>query len=221
MVKILLFLLFARLFGIPVIPILILIILFYFLDRRFIGLLPNITKPLRRMKRIRKLRTVIAQSPHDVSSKLELARLLIERKKYKEASELLEPLQDVYEESAEFWDDLGSCYIHIGKEELGKTCITKALSLNERVKYGAPYIKLAVLHRVNDAELALSYLRQFQEIQSSSCEAYNQLSHIYKQLGRTEDAKRAAEEGLRVYRMLPRYKKKQERKWALRLLMKK
>jgi len=221
MFKVLMLLLFARFFGVPIIPIIILIVVFYLLDRRFIGLLPNVMKPFRRLSRIRKLKNTIDLSPHDVSAKLELARLLIERKKYRDALTLLEPLQNVYEQSAEFWDDLGICFFHTGNKQQGEACTIKALSINDRVKYGAPYLRLAVLHAKDNQDKALGYMAQFQEIQSSSCEAYNQLAVIYKGLGRTEEAKRTAEEGLRMYRMLPRYKKRQERKWALRLFFKK
>lgn len=221
MFKVLLLLLFARFFGIPIIPIIILIVLFYLLDRRFIGLLPNITKPIRRLSRIRKLRGMIASSPHDVSAKLELGRLLIERKKYRDALELLEPLERAFEDSAEYWDDMGNCYLHTGNRDRGEACIVRALDINPRVKYGAPYLRLAALHAKDDKDKALSYMRQFQEMQSSSCEAYNTLAIIYKGMGQTEEAKRTAEEGLRIYRMLPRYKKRQERKWALRLFFKK
>jgi len=221
MFKVLMLLLFARFFGVPIIPIIILIIVFYLLDRRFIGLLPNVTKPFRRLSRIRKLKSAIDLSPHDVSAKLELARLLIERKKYRAALALLEPLQEVYEQSAEYWDDLGICYLNTGDKQQAEACMAKALSINDRVKYGAPYLRLAALHAKDNQDKALGYMAQFQEIQSSSCEAYNHLAVIYKGLGRTEEAKRTAEEGLRMYRMLPRYKKRQERKWALRLFFKK
>jgi len=209
------------LFGNPFIAILVMLLLLYVLDRRFVGLTPSIFKPLKRISRIKKLRQQIDRSPNDVSSKHELARLLMERKKYKEALTSLVPLQPMLEESAEFWDDLGTSYINSGDETNGVASILRGLELNPRVKYGAPYLRLAAHFSNGHTEQALTYIQSFQSINSSSCEAYDQLASIYKKLGNTEEAKRAIEEGLRIYRMLPRYKKRQERRWAVRLFFKK
>ncbi|NIK76941.1 tetratricopeptide (TPR) repeat protein [Paenibacillus castaneae] len=221
MLKFGLFILLAWLFGNPFIAIIVLLVLFYILDRRFVGLMPSLFKPIKRSSRIKKLKQHINLSPNDVSAKHELARLLIERKKYSEAANLLEPLQQTLEDSAEYWDDLGTSSLFSGKVERGIASMVHALKLNPRVKYGAPYLRLAAYYSKDQTEQALAYIRAFQEIQSSSCEAYDRMSSIYKGMGQEEEAKRAAEEGLQIYRMLPRYKKRQERKWAVRLLWKK
>lgn len=221
MLKFSLFLLLAWLFGNPFIAILVMLFVLYLLDRRFVGLSPSLLKPLKRNAKIRKLKQHISLSPNDVSAKLELSRLLIERKNYREALRWLEPLQEMLEDSAEYWADLGSCYLHTGNSAKGEAYTNHALELNSRVKYGAPYLQLAAHHSQGNTEQALSYIRAFQQIQSSSCEAYDRLAAIYKQLGQAGEAKLAIEEGLRIYRMLPRYKKRQERKWAVRLLVKK
>lgn len=221
MLKFSLFLLLAWLFGNPFIAILVMLVLLYVLDRRFVGLTPSILKPLKRSSRIRKLKQHIGLSPNDVSAKLELARLFIEKKNYREALKWLEPLQNTLDDSAEYWDDLGTTYLYTGNEERGEACIIRALELNPRVKYGAPYLRLAAYYSNGRIDQALSYIRAFQEIHSSSCEAYDRLAAIYKMLGQAEESKLAVQEGLRIYRMLPRYKKRLERKWAVRLLLKK
>ncbi|WP_141500321.1 tetratricopeptide repeat protein [Paenibacillus luteus] len=221
MLKFSLFFMLFWLFGNPFIAILVLLILLYVLDRRFVGILPSFVKPLKRISRIKKLRQQINQSPNEVSAKHELARLLIERKKYKEALQWLEPLQNTLEDSAEYWDDLGISYLHNGDEERFVASTLHGLELNLRVKYGAPYLRLAAFYSNGRAEQALAYIRDFQTINSSSCEAYDQLAAIYKKLGDDQEARSAIEEGLRIYRMLPRYKKRQERKWAVRLYFKK
>ncbi|OBZ13289.1 MULTISPECIES: lipopolysaccharide assembly protein LapB [Bacillales] len=221
MLKFSLFIFLIWLFGNPFIAILVMLVLLYMLDRRFVGLTPSLFKPIKRLSRIKKLKQQIDSSPNDVSSKHELARLLIERKKYGEALRWLEPLQHTLEDSAEFWDDLGMSYLYTGDEERGVACMLRGLDLNPRVKYGAPYLRLASHYSSGQTEKALTYIQAFQAINSSSCEAYDQLTSIYKQLGNAEEAKRTTEEGLRIYRMLPRYKKRQERKWAVRLWWKK
>lgn len=211
------------LIGNPFIAILMLLIILYALDQRFVGLAPNIFRPFRRRRLIARLRQQVAINPSDVSAKHELARLLIEAKRYREARDLLEPMQPLgaVESSAEFWDDLGNSYLHTGETAKGEEAIRRALELNPRVKYGEPYLRLASLYSRSDTDKALEALESFRSIHSSSCEAYYRLSQINEQLGRKEEARRALDEALDVYRSLPKYMKRKERKWAARCRLKK
>ncbi|REK69389.1 tetratricopeptide repeat protein [Paenibacillus paeoniae] len=216
-----LFLWLSWLLGNPIIAVVVLLLILYALDRRFIGLTPSLWKPFKRRSRISKLRQHIASSPSDVSSKHDLARLLIESKKFKEASTVLEPLQGTLADSAEYWDDLGHSYLQQGNIEKGEAYTLQSLKLNPKVKYGAPYLRLAAARMKKNPEQALHALQAFQNIHSSSCEAYYKLATIYKEMNRIEESKLAAQEGLRLYKALPRYRKRSERKWAVRLLLKK
>lgn len=221
MFKILGFIFLWRLLGNPFLALLVLLIILYALDRRYVGLFPSFVKPLKRRGAIRRLRQQVNMNPNDVPAKHELARLLIERKQYKEAKEWLMPLQDALENSAEFWDDLGTCLAHLSEAEAAEAAIGNALSINPRVKYGTPYLTLAALHARTNPEAAIRHLESFRAIQSSSCEAYYRLALLYDDLGRKEEAAKALQECKTIYRMLPRYKKRQERKWVLRASFKK
>ncbi|WP_028562182.1 tetratricopeptide repeat protein [Paenibacillus pinihumi] len=219
--KFLLFPLLWWLFGNPFVAIIVLLIIAYFIDRRFIGLTPSLVRPFKRRSRIAKLRQQLLLNPGDVTAKQELARLYIEKKNYREARKWLESIGDVMEHSAEFWDDLGTTYIHTGDAARGEEAILKGISINPRVKYGQPYLRLAHLHSNGDPGKALDYLETFRHIHSSSCEAYYRLGTIYEQLGRSREAAEAYREAVNIYRSLPKYKKRQERKWVIRCLLKK
>lgn len=216
MIKFLGFLLLYRLLGNPFLALLILLVILYFLDRRYVGILPSFTKPFRRSRQISRLRTTIMQNPNDVSAKFDLARLLTERKRYSEAKELLTAIADRYETSAEYWVELGYANLKLGLLPEGEAQMLQGLDINVRAQYGQPYLRLAETFRHVDQDKALYYVSQFQEIQSSSSEAYYLAGSMYKALGREEEAKRAFAESLAVYRSLPKYKKRQERGWALR-----
>nr|WP_246627978.1 hypothetical protein [Paenibacillus oenotherae] len=203
------------LFGNPFLALIVLLVLLYALDRRFVGVTPSIVKPYRRLRMIGRLRQQAAMNPNDIPAKHELGRLLVERKRYKEAKEWLMPLQDALEQSAEYWDDLGSCLAGLSETAAAEAAINNALAINPRVKYGAPYLRLASLYAKSDPARAIGYLQSFRHIQSSSCEAYYRLAGMYRELGRKEDEKEALAECRSIYRMLPRYKKRSERKWAL------
>lgn len=209
-------LLLFRLVGNPFLAIFILLLILYFLDRRYVGIFPSITKPFKRMRQISKLRTTISLNPNDVSSKFDLARSLAERKKYREAKDLLLQIEDRYEQSAEYWVELGHVNLKLGALEEGEAQMLRGLEINCKARYGQPYLWLAETFRHTNHDKALQYVTQYQEIQSSSSEAYYLAGSMYKALGRSEDAKQAFDESTAVYRSLPKYKKRQERGWALR-----
>lgn len=208
------------LFGNPFLAIIVLLLIVYIIDRQFIGLSPSMVKPLQRMNRISKLRQQLNTNPHDVSAKQDMARLLMERKRYREARSMLEPLQESMDHSAEYWDDLGTSYIHTGDPARGEEAIRTALDINPRVKYGEPYLRLAAMHSQSDKNKAIEALQSFRHIQSSSCEAYYRLGMLYEQIGKKEEAKRAWEEAVQIYQALPRYKKRHERRWMMKCRLK-
>jgi len=215
MSKFLIFGLLWALLGNPFLAILVMLVILYVIDRRFIGLTPSFIKPFRRRAAIRKLRQQVQLSPSDRSAKHELARLLIERKQFAEAKSILMPMQDVMNDSAEYWDDLGTALAALNEREAAEAAIRNALSINPRVKYGTPYLRLASMWAKDNPEAAIGHLESFRVIQTSSCEAYYKQAQIFQQLGRQEDERRALQECTSIYRQLPRYKRRQERKWAL------
>ncbi|MEI7025289.1 tetratricopeptide repeat protein [Paenibacillus sp. y28] len=215
MSKFILFSLLWWLTGNPFIAIVVLLVIIYVLDRRFVGLTPSIVKPLRRARKIRQLREELALSPHHTSNKLELARLLMEKKRFDEAAGLLEQVLQVMEDSADVRSELGICELRKGRLEQGEALIAEALELNPRVKYGEPYLELGEALGGVQPEKAIRYLQMFGQVNSSSCEAYYKLGRLYKKLGRNQEASGAFREAIQLYRGLPKYKRRHERKWAL------
>lgn len=212
------FFLFSLIFwltGNPFIAILVLLAIIYVLDRRFIGLTPSFLKPYKRSRRLSAVRRELESRPHDTRSKLEAARLLMEKNKYGEALVYLEQVLPVMDDSAEVLVETGLCKLKTGQAEEGEAFILRGLELNPRVHYGDPYLRLAEALKTSHPEKALGYLERFREVHSSSCEAYYRLGQLYELMGRKDDAKAAYEETARIYRGLPKYKRKSERRWAL------
>lgn len=216
MSKILLFVGLTWLLGSPIAAIVVLLVIFYVLERRFVGLSPSIVRPFRRRSAISKWKRQLHLSPHDVSAKSELARLFIESKKYGQARDILQGIQTQMDHSAEYWSDLGICDLALGKLEQGEQEMNKALSISPRVKYGQPFLRLAESFSVSDPAKAIAYLLQVKEVNSSSCEAYYRLGKIYANIGKPEEAAIAYRECRQLYGSLPRYMRRHERKWALR-----
>ncbi|WP_373429894.1 tetratricopeptide repeat protein [Paenibacillus sp. GD4] len=201
--------------GNPFVALIVLLIILYMLERRFIGLTPSILRPLSRRRRMARLREELRMNPHGNTTKLDIARIYIEQKKYGPAKELLEQVLPVMEDSAEVLCELGICELKLENLKQGEQLIQRALERNPRVKYGEPFLRLGEAYAEENPEKAVRYLEQFREVHSSSCEAYYRQGLIYSRLGRKEEALRAFRETLELYRGLPRYKRRHERKWAL------
>jgi len=216
MSKFIIFSLLWWLVGNPFLALLLLLIIIYVLDRQFIGILPSLTRPLKRRREAARLRDQIALNPNDVSAKLDLARNLISRKKYEESLRYLDEIKHSYDDSADYWNAVGTSEVMVGQTDQGEAHLLKALSLNPRVQYGEPWLRLADAYKNKDQSKALGYLEQFQSIQSSSCEGYYLSGTIYQSLDKSHEAHEAFTQSLAIYRSLPKYRKKSERKWALR-----
>jgi len=161
------------------------------------------------------LKQELAVNPHHTSGKLELARLLLEKGRYHEAMPYLQSALEKMPDTPEVRYELGLCRLKLGDLEQGEQEITGALEQNPKVRYGEPYLRLAEAFSRKDTTKALHYLEQFQKIQYSSCEAFYRLGKLYQQLGRRSEARQAFKEAVEIYRGLPKYKRRTERRWAL------
>jgi len=213
--KLLIFGLLFYVFGNPIIALIVVLILLYFLDRRFIGIFPSVLRPFRLIGRSSRLKRELALNPHDTQTRHELARLLIERRKFAEAEPYLRAVLNVKDDSADVRCELGWTLIRLGQTAEGEKLIREALDMDPKAKYGEPYLQLGETLADSRPEEAIGCLERFREIHSSSCEGYYRLGRLYRKLGRKREAKDAFHEALNVYRMLPKYKRRQERRWAM------
>ncbi|MDA8354015.1 MAG: tetratricopeptide repeat protein [Firmicutes bacterium] len=214
--KIFIFSLLWYVLGNPLIALLILLVLFYILDRRFVGIFPSLTRPIQRNRQIRKLKQSLHLNPHHTSDRRELAHLYMEKKQYRKALAHFDQVRESMPESADVKADMGLCHLKLGHLEEGEKLLREALQTDPRVHYGDPYLRLGEAFSDRDRKKALAYLEQFGGINSSSSEAYYQLGRVYQALGQTEKSREAFQEAIEIYRSLPKYKKRSERAWALR-----
>jgi tetratricopeptide (TPR) repeat protein len=213
--KFILFTLLLYITGNPIVAIIVMLIILYAADRRFLGMTPSILRPFQLNRKLSRLRAEVRANPHHTSAKLELARVLVEKKKYAEATAFLEQVITILEDSADAHYELGFCYLKLGRIERGEAMLHRALELNPRVRYGEPYLRLGEAYATIDPAKAIQYLERFRAVHSSSCEAYYRLGKLYEKLGRKDKAKSAYRETLEIYRALPQYSRRAQRRWAL------
>lgn len=215
MIKFFLFSLLWMLTGNPIVAIVVILVIYYFIDRRYVGLLPNVATPFRRMSRASNLRRILSMNPYDMSAKYELARLYMERKQFTHALRLLDDMSPSMQDEAYVMADRGVCNLSLGKLEQGEQLVVEAISRDPGTHYGEPYLRLAAAFATVDATKSLGYLEQFQQRNVSSCESLYRLGQLHQQLHRSAGAKAAFRECATTYRTLPKFRKRRERRWVL------
>lgn len=215
MFKFILFYLLWRITGNPFIAILVLLAVIYFLDRRYVGVFPSLTRPFRVARRTTKLQEELRLNPHHTGNKHELARIFIEKHQYEKALPLIREVHEKDPDSPEVLYELGLCQMKTGSVENGEGLILTALQQNPTLKYGEPYLELVEEFSKKDTQKALRYIDKAREIQSSSTETYYRLGKLLLGLGQISEAKAAFREALTIYRSLPKYMRRKQRKWAV------
>lgn len=213
--KLLVFYLLWRLTGNPILAIIVLLVIYYFVDRRYIGLLPNIFTPFRRMTRISRLKTQLRLNPHDMPARQDLAEAYLETRRYRDALKILDAVTGPMIDAPDIKYDKGLCYLGLGQLESGEALVLEALAMDNRLRYGDPYLKLATAFADTDPTKALIYIQSFQQLNVSSCESYYRTGVIQRRLGDLAAAKEAWRACLDTYRSLPAFRKRRERRWAL------
>jgi tetratricopeptide (TPR) repeat protein len=213
-IKFMLFYLLWRITGSPILAILVLLVIFYFVERRYIGLLPSVTKPIKRRMQVAELQKQLQVNPHDMPARLELAQIKMEGKQYQQALHLLGEISASMQAEAEVECDKGICYLALGRLEEGEELTRASLAKNESIRYGEPWLRLATAFISANPTKALAYLEEFQRRNFSSCESWYQMAILQTHFGDKGASRKALAECLRTYRSLPRFRKRKERRWA-------
>ncbi len=215
MIKFILFPILWLLTGNFFVSLVLVLIIFYVIDRRYIGFMPNLWRPFQLNRRAKLAKLELRSNPYHTSMKLELARIYLEKKKYRAAIPLLEEVLSTIDDSADAHYELGLCNLKLGELAKGEFLMQEALRLNSRVRFGEAYLRLSEAYASSDPAKAITYIEQFKTTNSSSCEAYYRLGMLYQVMKQRLDAKQAYREAVQIYRSLPKYSRKKQRRWAL------
>ncbi|MCL6452798.1 MAG: tetratricopeptide repeat protein [Alicyclobacillus sp.] len=212
--KLLLVYVIYRITGNPMLAVVVLLVIFFFVDRRYFGLVGNLMRPIRRRMRMSSLHQQLQVNPHDTPARLELAEALMETNQYRHALALLEQVHPSLQNDPQVLCDIGACRLAQGDLTEGEALILKALDADPRVQYGLPYLRLATAYVDADPAKALGYLEQFQQRNFSSCESFYRLAQIQRRLGNRAAEQEALRRCVATYRSLPRFRKRSERRWV-------
>lgn len=208
--------LFLALFSHPITALIVVVILFLLLDRRYTRWFPMLVRKVKNGQRLRQLLREAEANPHNVTDKLEIGRLYADRNKYAAAIPYLEDALPRLQDHADGLFYLGLSYLHTGREKIGVKKINEALTINPRVRYGEPYLHLAAYYKDEGRYTeALDSLKRSDEAGVSSAEKEYRRGQLLQKLNNKEKAEEAYSAALHYYRTSPKFLKKESRWWAL------
>ncbi len=214
MSKIFLFYILTLITRNPLLSLLIVLALYFLIDRRFIGLLPDFSRPLRRRREMARLRREVMVNPHNAEALSNLGRELVGMKRYREGVGHLEQALAKMADIAETRYYLGLGYLRLGDLDRAEGHLKGAIDIDPRYGYGEAYLKLGDLHRLRgELDAALQAYESFTGIHTSSSEGFFKLGDLWLQRGDPARARAFYEKALQAFRGSPPHKKRIDRPW--------
>ncbi|PKM85994.1 MAG: hypothetical protein CVU87_13485 [Firmicutes bacterium HGW-Firmicutes-12] len=200
----------------PLLAILLIVFIYVFIDRQYIGILPDIFKPFKRRGRISALRNEVEINPYQGHAFYELGALFVEKGNMKQGIIYLEKARELMSDYPDIHYYLGVAYLKIGSLEKAKDALERALELKPKIKYGAPYIYLVeyLLKVESYNEKAEEYVEKIRNY--GSPEFSYKLGVVFNETGYKDEAKEMYREAVTHYRNCAGFYKKQNRYWAFR-----
>lgn len=215
MSKFILFIILSWLTGSPVLAVIIILVIYLAIDRRYYGFVPDPLRAFRIAGRIRELERIIAINPHDARSLKELGTFMVEKKKYKKALEYFACAFSKMSDDPEFNYYYGIAAARNGDVDKGRTLVDNALSASPGLKYGDPYLEMAEVYiDAGVYDKADPLLEHFLKIRLSSSRGLYQMGLVKIKTGKPDEGRECLRKAVSVFRDSPRYKRKTERKWA-------
>jgi tetratricopeptide (TPR) repeat protein len=213
--KFILFIFLSRLIGNPIIAVVIIIVFYLAIDRRYYGFVPDPLRAYRVAGRIRELQRIVAINPHDARSLKELGIFMFERKNYKKALEYFTRASAKMSDEPEFNYYYGIALARSGAVDRGRALVDNALLAAPGLKYGDPYLAMAEVYIDTGAyDSAAPYLEHYLKVRISSTEGLYQMGLVKIKTGKVDEGVEYLKKAVAVFKDAPRYKRKMERKWA-------
>lgn len=151
-----LYMILSVLTGNPLLSLVILLLIIFFAEQRFIGILPDIFALWRRENKAKLLKKEIRLNPANAEACLDLGEIYFRRGKYGQALSFLENASGKMAGHPLFHFYLGASYYNLGKIEEGKRELEKAIEANPKVSFGEPYlfiIRICLEEKQPDAKI--------------------------------------------------------------------
>jgi predicted Zn-dependent protease len=208
----------TRLTGSPMGSLALLLVLWWIGDRLTFQLLPQPARLLARWHRRGELRRALADNPHDRHARFELAQILLEQRRPRQALEVLRPNIEAGDDDVHTAFLWGTALARTGHYEQAERALAVARQAQPGFRAADVDLELGRmrLHQ-GDFARAAQALRDVIAVRPGSVEARFYLARALTALGDAEGARVAREEGWLEYSNLPRFHRRRERLFAWRL----
>lgn len=193
------------------------LIVLWYLDNRYFGVLAALWAPVTRSRQIAALRQSVSVNPSDVRSLVELGEHSLRGGRPQAALEYLDRAIARGEDSARALFLSGAAKVRLGRHVEGQAELEAALAKKPDVAYGEPYIylleqKLATEGASSPAieELVTAFER------FDSVEVLTRAGLLCSAAGRASLARRLFEEAIRNYGYVPKKMRRLHRRWVFR-----
>lgn len=216
MKSIFLFSIITLLTGNPLIALAIIILIFVFVDRSFIGILPDFAASWRRRARMADLEGLVRANPHDGDALLELGVIYFNRKQYGRAVDTLERAYEKMKEWSDVHFYLGAASYEVGDTGRGLAEIQEAVRMSPGISRGLPYIYLirAVLEKKDSVNQDIGDLEN-NLMRFGSVQAFFEAGKLLYKHGEKSRGQRFFREVLENYRVSSRTFRRTYRRMAI------
>jgi hypothetical protein len=203
--------------GSPLLSILILLVVWYAADRFTLRILPNPVRLFMRWQRGQRLEAGLIANPHDRRSRLELADIRVEQRRYKAAVDILRPNLEAGDDDAGTLLLMGTALYGAGHYEQAEKVLGALVEHTPNFRQGAAFLELGKFRAARGeyprAQEAFATLVKHRE---GTVEGRVRWAAVMDRLGDSNAAATLRQDAWREYLGSPGFQKRRERLWAWR-----
>lgn len=210
-------LLLSVLLGNPILALIVLLVVYWALDRYTLGLLPDPFRLVSRLRRRSATQRKLGINPHDRRARLDLADVLLDLRRPKAAWAVVRPNVEAGDHDPYTLFVAGRAAFGAGEPAIGDRLLEAAREedadfMQNRVDLELGRGRLAA----SRPEAAREALERFVAARSSAIEGNVLLARARARLGDLEGARAARAAAWKAYAEAPRFLRRRERWWAFR-----
>lgn len=199
-------------------PMLLGLVLLYFIDARTVGLWQRFRYTRHRKKELRRLERRLTRQPQDMDARTKLADIFLERRKYERAIEIVKPVVAGGDHSPATLLLLGRACTGAKKYEVAETLLSEAKEEDPRFRQGVLDLALGELHLASGAHArAVTALEAYCAGSPGSVEGHLLLAKARARAGDQVGAKTARAQAFANFRVAPAFVRKRDRLLIWRL----
>jgi tetratricopeptide (TPR) repeat protein len=204
--------------GNPLLAAIVVLVIWFLGDRATFRLFPDPGRWLGRRQRMARLRQSLDVNPHDRRARFQLAELLLERGEAREAAALLRPNLEAGDRDVFTLAALGTALARTGAHEEAERLLGDARRLDPEFRMGELDLVLGRMRlTLGDAAGAREPLQRVLTARPGTVEGRWLLAQALDRLGDRDGAGKLREEAWREYAQQPRFRRREDRRWAWRI----